>query len=141
MSSEDPGSGAGAASDLAGRPHHNSILLTERVTPELIKYACEQIVRLVDPEKIILFGSRARGDDRAGSDLDLLVIVDSLESCRVLADRINRFFMRRLFEMDVLVRKVEDVERNVADGNPFYIHHILKQGKVLYERGEQTAQP
>ena len=105
-----------------------------------------QFLELIEPlreriDLLILFGSRARGDDRAGSDLDLLVIVDSLESCRVLADRINRFFMRRLFEMDVLVRKVEDVERNVADGNPFYIHHILKQGKVLYERGEQTAQP
>ncbi len=43
--------------------------------------------------------------------------------------------------MDVLVRTVEEVERNVADHNPFYIHHILTQGKVLYERRETTPQP
>ena len=118
-----------------------SILLTERVTPELIQYVCEQIVWLVDPEKVILFGSRARGDYQEDSDLDLLVIVDSPESRRVLTDRINRFFMRRLFEMDVLVRTAEEVERDVADHNPFYIYHILNQGKVLYERGENTSRP
>jgi predicted nucleotidyltransferase len=124
----------------AERSGNRSILLTERVTPELIEYICQQIVRLVNPEKIILFGSQARGDSREGSDVDLLVIVDSSESRQALTDRINRVFMRRLFEMDILVRTVDDVERNVADHNPFYTRHILKQGKVLYERGKPTAQ-
>ncbi len=71
-----------------------SILLTERVTPRLIQYICEQIVRLVSPQKIILFGSQARGDDQEGSDVDLLVIVDSFEHSRLVTDRIHRFFRR-----------------------------------------------
>ncbi|HXF06484.1 MAG TPA: nucleotidyltransferase domain-containing protein [Blastocatellia bacterium] len=121
----------------AGDPDGDrSILLTEQVTPRLIQYICEQIVRLASPQKIILFGSQARGDSQEGSDVDLLVIVNSPEDRRTATDRIRRFFMRRLFEMDVLVRTVEDVERNVLDHNPFYIHHILAQGKVLYERRE-----
>ncbi|MFZ4703922.1 MAG: nucleotidyltransferase domain-containing protein [Candidatus Methylumidiphilus sp.] len=32
------------------------------------------IVREADPEQIILFGSRARGDARPDSDVDLLII-------------------------------------------------------------------
>lgn len=34
------------------------------------------IVAVYNPRRIILFGSRARGDARADSDLDLLVVVD-----------------------------------------------------------------
>lgn len=132
---DEPGSAVG------DQGSDRSILLTERVTPRLIQYICEQIVRLVSPQKIILFGSQARGDSQEGSDVDLLVIVNSPEDRRTATDRIHRFFMRRLFEMDVFVRTVEDVERNVLDHNPFYIHHILSQGKVLYERREAVPRP
>ena len=34
----------------------------------------ETILKEIDAEKVILFGSRARGDNRPGSDLDLLII-------------------------------------------------------------------
>ncbi len=42
--------------------------------PELLRQMVEIIVREADPEAIILFGSRARGDARPDSDIDLLVI-------------------------------------------------------------------
>ena len=38
-----------------------------------------RIVALADPDKIIVFGSRARGDHRADSDIDILVIKESTE--------------------------------------------------------------
>ena len=41
-----------------------------------------RIVRLVDPVRIILFGSRARGDARDDSDYDILVVVDDLPARR-----------------------------------------------------------
>lgn len=43
----------------------------ELVPPELL----ERVVRFFDPELVILFGSRARGDEGADSDYDLLVVV------------------------------------------------------------------
>ena len=36
--------------------------------------------RELDPEVVILFGSRARGDHRADSDYDLLVVSDRFQS-------------------------------------------------------------
>lgn len=36
----------------------------------------DPVVDYVRPQRVILFGSRARGEARRGSDIDLLVIVD-----------------------------------------------------------------
>jgi hypothetical protein len=47
-----------------------------RVTEAKIAALVERILAAADPEEIIVFGSRARGDRRAGSDLDLAVIVE-----------------------------------------------------------------
>jgi predicted nucleotidyltransferase len=46
-------------------------LRTEKITPELIEYIVEKIVRKIQPEKIILYGSYARGDFHKDSDIDL----------------------------------------------------------------------
>jgi predicted nucleotidyltransferase len=44
------------------------------VTEEVLSDMVQAIVREVDPERIYLFGSRARGDARADSDMDLLIV-------------------------------------------------------------------
>jgi predicted nucleotidyltransferase len=49
------------------------------VTEEKILAAVQRIVAVANPIRIIAFGSRARGDFRPSSDLDLAVIVDQLE--------------------------------------------------------------
>ena len=43
------------------------------VTDGLLGEMVQAIVDEVDPEQVILFGSRARGDEREDSDVDLLV--------------------------------------------------------------------
>jgi len=45
-----------------------------QVSEALLDQMVEKIVDEVDPEQIILIGSRARGDARAGSDVDLVVV-------------------------------------------------------------------
>ena len=44
------------------------------VTDASVERMVRAIVETVDPEQIILFGSRARGTQRAESDIDLLVV-------------------------------------------------------------------
>ena len=47
------------------------------------------IVKTVSPNKVILFGSRARGEAKSDSDYDILVIKDNLTNERVLTRKIN----------------------------------------------------
>ena len=115
-------------------PRKDARLGTHRITPELVRYVVEKIVRGIAPQRIILFGSRARGEETENSDLDLLVIQDSARSNREVRRQIEYLLWGRRFGVDLIVRKPAEVESNAADGNPFYTRHILSQGEVLYER-------
>lgn len=46
------------------------------VTEELLQKMTEKIVREINPRKVVLFGSHARGTARPDSDLDFLIIED-----------------------------------------------------------------
>lgn len=109
-------------------------LETDRITPELIEYIVQKIVDRFDPEKIILFGSQARGDAAPGSDLDLFIVQSGTGSNRQLRREIGLALAGRNFGLDLIVRKPQEVELNIQGRNPFYIHHIFGKGKVLYER-------
>ncbi|MCA9963799.1 MAG: nucleotidyltransferase domain-containing protein [Anaerolineales bacterium] len=109
-------------------------LKTRKITPSLIDYIVEKIVNHVSPEKIILFGSFARGQANEGSDLDLFIVLDSPVSNREMRRHIDMLLWGRRFGVDLIVRKPEEIARNLADNNPFYTQHILAEGKVIYER-------
>jgi predicted nucleotidyltransferase len=121
-------------------PHHSEEiqkdlrLQTSWITPELIAYVVEKIVQEVAPQRVILFGSYARNAATEQSDLDLFIVQDSKESNREVRRRIENLLWGRFFGIDLIVRKPDEILRNLADGNPFYTHHIFKDGKVLYER-------
>lgn len=115
-------------------------LRTEKITPELIDYIVKKIVREIQPEKIILYGSYARGDFHKNSDIDLFIIKDSEESNLMLERRIDDLLGRRLFSLDIRIRKPSEVAWNFRAQNPFYIHHIFKYGKVLYDQNTRIAE-
>ena len=109
-------------------------LQTRRVTPDVLAYIVEKIVRAVAPRQVIVFGSQARGTPGETSDLDLFVVNDGLLSNRQLRRVIERLMAGRQFGIDLVVRRPEEVARNIADGNPFYTRHIFGEGRVVYER-------
>jgi predicted nucleotidyltransferase len=121
-------------SESHGQFQRDIRLQTRQITPELIAYIVEKIARGIAPRQIILFGSRARGEATDSSDLDLFVIQDSPASDREVRRQIESLLWGRRFGVDLIVRRPEEVARNVADGNPFYTRHIFAEGQVLYER-------
>lgn len=114
-------------------------LQTSQITPELIDYIVNKIVARFAPHKIILFGSHARGEADADSDLDLFIVQSSTESNRQVRRQIDMFLASRRFPLDLIVRKPQDIELNLQDRNPFYVYHLFGEGKVLYERADETA--
>ena len=98
-----------------------------------IQAMAQLIVERFNPEQVILFGSHARGEGGAHSDVDLLVVLaDTGQSQR--GNPIRRAIAERfVLPVDVIIRSPEvlAVQRN----NPHsFIHKVLKEGEVLYER-------
>ena len=90
-----------------------------------------QIVEKYKPEKIILFGSAARGKISVDSDVDLLIIKG--DTPKYGADRIRELskMIDRNIPVDLLVYRPEEFEKRLEMGDPF-LKSILKEGKVLY---------
>ncbi|MCZ0938703.1 MAG: nucleotidyltransferase domain-containing protein [Caldilineaceae bacterium] len=108
-----------------------------QVTDALLEQMVEKIVAEVDPEQIILFGSRARGDARAGSDVDLAVV----ESEPFGQERSKRLEAARLYRTlsGFLVSKyILEYSRDEVDYWRDSFNHVLaralREGRVLYER-------
>ncbi len=84
-------------------------------------------------EKIILFGSRARGDAGKDSDFDLVVIKKTktpfLKRMRDVAKILSD--ARITQSADVLVYTPEEFDALSKRWNPFF-HRILKEGKIVY---------
>lgn len=100
-----------------------------KVLPEITR----RILAVSNPAKIILFGSYARGDFGPDSDLDLLVILDEVDSPRSESVHLRRSLRGLLVPVDILVATPEQVERHRNTVGLIY-RSALSEGKVLYER-------
>ena len=108
-----------------------------RVDDALLERMIQVIVDEVDPEQVILFGSRARGDATAGSDVDLIVI-ESMpfgagRSRGVEETRLWRALAKFRVPKDILVYSREEVDY-WRDSLNHVLARALREGKVLYER-------
>lgn len=103
--------------------------------PDLARDVAASIVERVAPERIILFGSHARGDAGADSDLDLLVVLDTAEPPAEACLRVRRAARERHrgLSLDVLVYTPDELDARLAAGDPL-LRHVLREGKVLYAR-------
>ncbi|MGD0497391.1 MAG: nucleotidyltransferase domain-containing protein [Bryobacteraceae bacterium] len=93
----------------------------------------ERITRRFSPEKIILFGSRARGDARPDSDVDLLVLFQEVDDARARAVELYVALVGCGVATDILVSTTARFERYKNVVNTVY-WPAAREGKVLYER-------
>jgi predicted nucleotidyltransferase len=99
---------------------------------------CQEIVRYVrdvaSPRKIVLFGSRARGDGDEDSDYDLLVVKDKVKSHQDESHQIRVALMALPIFADVLLRSSEE-DKQKQQLQIGLQKSLMEEGVVLYEHG------
>jgi predicted nucleotidyltransferase len=102
-------------------------------TEKTLATMTERIVQAFQPERIILFGSYARGDMHEASDVDLLVVMLDGTDRRQVAIAIHGALSGLGVSKDVVVTTPEEIaQRGNLIGTVLY--PALREGKVLYDR-------
>ena len=105
----------------------------QNVINKHIQQMVERIVTQFHPEKIILFGSHARGNGTADSDVDLLVVMSVNGSKRRQAVAIDLSLEGIPLPADIIVTTPEELGM-YRDTIGSIIREAVHEGKVLYER-------
>jgi len=92
-----------------------------------------RILSVSDPEQIIVFGSHARDEGDTGSDLDILVVLDGVESTRSESIRLRRVLRGLLYPIDIIVATPQQLARYRNVPGLIY-QSAINDGKVIYER-------
>jgi len=95
----------------------------------------ERILSKYKPEKIILFGSQARGTADNRSDIDILVIGSILKDRFELMDKMSSLLLPLNYAFDVIVLTNEEFERDKKYPGTI-ARYASKEGILLYERQE-----
>ena len=108
-----------------------------QVDDALLQQMTATIVEAADPEQVILFGSRARGEAWADSDVDLVVVeAEPFGPDRdrgAEETRIWRALAKFHVPKDILVYSLDEVDRWRGSRN-HVLARALREGRVLYER-------
>ena len=100
------------------------------VAQEKLELIIRRIVEVAKPEKIILFGSAARGAMGPNSDVDLLVIKSGANRLDLMGE-IYRNLHGVGEPVDIIVATPEDVER-FRNSHSLVFAPALKEGRVVY---------
>jgi len=103
----------------------------------MIRKMVDTIIREADPDAVILFGSRARGDFRPDSDVDLLIIerepFSPQRSRRQETARLYLALRKLAMPKDLLLYSREEFER-LKDSPYHIVARAQREGRVLHER-------
>ncbi len=109
-------------------------------TERILEIMTNRIVQGFQPERIILFGSRARGDANEQSDIDLLVVMPDGTDRRPTAIAIHSALSGLGVAKDVVVTTPEEITRR-GDLVGTVLRPALREGKILYECAARGSAP
>lgn len=88
----------------------------------------------LDPEKVILFGSFARGKEKPESDIDLLIVKRTEKKPADRVAEVLRLVWGHIPHIEPQVFTPEEFSRAIAENRFFITQEVLKHGKTLYEK-------
>lgn len=90
-----------------------------------------QIIEICAPQKIILFGSQAKGTATERSDIDICVIAETTNKRELLTDLYCEIDSEK--PVDFLLYTPEEWNKNIEDAQSF-AYKLNREGMLLYER-------
>ena len=99
-----------------------------------IQAICSVFARHPQVDQAILYGSRAKGDYKNGSDIDLTLLGSedvTLKALYRIMDDIDDLLLPYTFDLSIF--------QHISD--PDVIDHIRRVGVVFYEKGEVVPEP
>ncbi len=103
------------------------------VRDEVLNEVKERLVKGFHPDKIILFGSQARGTADERSDVDLLIVCEIPDGRRALALAMDKALWGLRLARDIVVLTPEEFERDRQIPGTI-ARPAWREGKVLYEK-------
>ena len=100
----------------------------------LLDEVIRRVVEVARPDRIILFGSAARGQAGPDSDLDLFVVKSDVTRPRRVAGEIHVRMFGLPVSMDIVVVAPEDIERS-RDKVGSIVRPALREGREIYVAG------
>ncbi len=101
--------------------------------PPLVQRSVERLIQAFAPERIVLFGSVAKGTAHATSDVDLLIIANLTGSASAYLRRARQLTADAFPRVDVVFATPEEVSEAANAKSPFLLS-ILGTGITVYQR-------
>lgn len=98
----------------------------------------DKIVKVIDPERIILFGSYAWGSPTEDSDVDLFIIKASAEKKINRTREVREALSDSNVPVDVLVYTPEEIKKSINESHNLFVEDIIRNGKTIYEKSAST---
>jgi len=96
-----------------------------------IESVARQLGDAVNAERVVLFGSHARGNPSEHSDVDLLIVAESDQPRFKRSQELYRLLRPHPFAMDLVVYTPEEVRRDLRSRASF-VSMVLREGRVIY---------
>jgi predicted nucleotidyltransferase len=129
--------GNGASHDRLWAIMETREMATARL--EAVEEAVQVLVRVLHPEQVYLVGSTARGEDRAGSDIDLVVVLpDDAPRQHLLLYGVYEALLDLGVPVDVVPFRRGTFERQ-QHSLMTLPYLALKEGRLLYDTSPQAA--
>ena len=104
-----------------------------KIMTKEIDIMVNRIAEKFHPEKVVLFGSHARGSAMADSDIDLLIVMSELKNRRKTTIEMRKILADIPVPKDIIVTSEEEIVKNNFSCNSIF-HIALEDGKIIYDK-------